>query len=234
MDYKALLSKEWIRYLGILILGVTVGALFYPTSRIEEKLTKKYEQEILSLKETHAKETQELNEKYLTKVEENFNLKIETEKKLSVLALEIRDLKSKQKTAYYKLVKPDGTIEIKKFSETEVTESSKVIVQIQEEFKQKIDQIEIKWSEIHKERVSKIQKDFNNKESEYQKTIAQLQFSKTTTTNEKRFGLEIGLLTDKSYYAHSTMDLWGPLYLGVQGQMNDKQKEIGLGIGLRF
>lgn len=235
MDYKALLSKEWVRYVAILLIGITVGVIFYPTSRIEETVSQKYKTQIASMKEAHTKELIQSTERYNSQVQENLNLRIQTEKKLNALALEIRDLKSKQKTSYYKLVKPDGTIEIKRFSETEVTESTKVIVQIQEEFKQKIDQIETKWSSIHKERVSILKKEFDAKESEYQKTISQLQMTKITTSNEKRFGLEAGLLTDKSYYAHGTMDVWGPLYLGFQGQYNNNgTKQLGIGLGLRF
>lgn len=235
MDLKALLSKESFRYVITLIVGVTIGVLFYPTKRVGESISQKYEKEISLLKETHNKELVVLSEKYNSQVQENLNIKIQTEKKLNSLALEIKDLKSKQKTAYYKLVKPDGTVEIKRFSEIEVTESTKVIVQIQEEFRQKIDKIESKWSDIHKERISVIKKEFDTKESEYQKTISQLQMRKTIASNEKRFGLEAGLLTDKSYYVHSSMDVWGPLYLGVHGQYNDNgNKQLGVGLGLRF
>ena len=130
---------------------------------------------------------------------------------------------------------PDGTIEIKKFTESEVNESSKVITQIQEEFKTKIDKIETKWSEIHKERVAKLQKDFDSKESGYQKTIEELTKSKTVSVNEKHFGLEAGMMSNKNYYGHVTADLWGPVFVGVHGEVGaNNDNKLGAGIGLRF
>jgi uncharacterized membrane-anchored protein YhcB (DUF1043 family) len=219
----------------MLLIGVTIGAVFYPTKKIEEKLHYQYQQEISSLKEVHSKEVQEVNEKYASSLKENKELHIETERKVSKLTTEIKSLQSKQKTAYYKLIKPDGTIEIKKFTESEVNESSKVVTQIQEEFKTKIDKIETKWSEIHKERVAKLQKDFDSKESGYQKTIEELTKSKTVSINEKRFGLEAGMMTNKNYYGHATADLWGPVFIGIHGELGaNNDNKLGAGVGLRF
>lgn len=236
MDFmKQLLSKELFRLIGMLIVGITVGVLFYPTKKIEEKITQKYQQEIISLKEIHLKESKDLTEKYLTSVRENKELHVQSEQKISKLTSEIKDLQSKQKTAYYKLIKPDGTIEIKKFTESEVNESTKVITQIQEEFKTKVDQIETKWSEIHKERVAKLQKEFNSKESDYQKTIAELTKSKTVSVNEKRFGLEVGMTNDKNYYGHVSADIWGPVFIGIHGEIDgNNENKLGAGFGLRF
>jgi uncharacterized membrane-anchored protein YhcB (DUF1043 family) len=234
MNPTELLQKEWIRYVLVLLVGITVGAVFYPTKTIEEKLTYKYEQEISKQKETYEKSISDITEKYAESLKENKELHIESEKKISKLTSEVRDLKSKQKTAYYKLIKPDGTIEIKKFSESEVTESTKVVTQIQEEFKTKIDQIETKWSEIHKERVSKLQKEFASKETEYQKTIEELQKSKKVTVNEKHSSIEAGMMTDKSYYGHVTTDLWGPVFIGVHGEKSENDTRVGAGVGIRF
>jgi len=235
MNFTELLSKEWFRLTGMLLIGISIGAIFYPTKKIEEKLHYQYQQEISSLKEAHSKEVQEVNEKYTASLKENKELHIESERKVSKLTTEIKSLQSKQKTAYYKLIKPDGTIEIKKFTESEVNESSKVITQIQEEFKTKIDKIETKWSEIHKERVAKLQKDFDSKESGYQKTIEELTKSKTVSVNEKHFGLEAGMMSNKNYYGHVTADLWGPVFVGVHGEVGaNNDNKLGAGIGLRF
>ena len=235
MNFTELLTKEWFRLSGMLLIGITIGAIFYPTKKIEEKITAKYEQEISSLKEVHSKEQSELTEKYAASLKENKELHIESEKKITKLTSEVKNLQSKQKTAYYKLIKPDGTIEIKKFTESEVTESTKVVTQIQEEFKTKIDKIETKWAEIHKERVTKLQKDFDSKESEYKKTIEELTKSKTVSINEKRFGLEAGMMSNKNYYGHATADLWGPVFVGIHGEIgSDNDNKLGAGLGIRF
>lgn len=235
MNFADLLSKEWVRLVGVLLIGITIGALFYPTKKIEEKITQKYEQEISSLKEVHSKELQESTEKYAATLKENKELHIQSEQKISSLTTELKNLQSKQKTSYYKLIKPDGTIEIKKFSESEVTESSKVVTQIQQEFKTKIDSIESRYAAIHKERIEKIQKDYDSKESEYKKTIAELTKSKTVSVNEKKFGIEAGMTNDKDYYGHATADLWGPVFIGIHGELGkNNNNKLGAGIGLRF
>jgi uncharacterized membrane-anchored protein YhcB (DUF1043 family) len=54
---KALIQNEWTRGILVLLLGVTIGVLFYPTKRVEEKLTQKYEQQISALKQEHQLET---------------------------------------------------------------------------------------------------------------------------------------------------------------------------------
>lgn len=237
---KILMNNQWAKYIAVLLIGITIGAIFYPTRHVEEKITKKYEQEISSLKESHSKEVSELNEKYTSSLKENKELHVQSEQKITKLTQEVKSLQSRQKTAYYKLIKPDGTIEIKKFTESEVNESTKVVTQIQEEFKTKVDQIETKWAEIHKERVAKLSKEFDSKESNYKKTIEELQKSKTVTVNEKRFGLEAGMMNNKDYYGHFTAGIWGPVFLGIQDEFrpatNDEVAEnrIGLGVGISF
>jgi hypothetical protein len=228
------LKNEYIRYVLILLLGITIGALFYPTKRIEEKLSFKYEQEMSSLKELHSKETSQLIEKFDSSLKEQKQLHSESEKKVSKLSEEVKSLQSKQKTSYFKLIKPDGTIEIKKFTESEINESTKVVTQIQEEFKTKVDQIETKWSEIHKEKVIKIQKEFESKEANYKKTIEDLQKSKITSINEKTHSIEFGVQSDKSYYGGVSMDIWGPFSLGVSSTIGSTPAVLGVGLGMKF
>jgi len=233
---KQLLSNEWMRGVLILLLGITIGVVFYPTKKIEEKITQKYEQQISSLKEEHQKETQKITETYAASLKQTTVKLAEAEKKVYSLSVQIKDLRSKQKIAKFKIVRPDGTLEEKEFIETKIEESSKVITQIQEEFKTKIAQIEQKWSDIHRQRAVDLKKEFDRKESEYQKKIVSLEKEKMVATNGQRFGLEVGILTDKNYYGHGIMDLWGPTFIGVHGQFgpNNRNTQMGVGIGLRF
>jgi hypothetical protein len=230
-----LLKNEVFRSFLILIVGVTIGILFYPSKRIEEKISQKYEKQVSLLKEEHKKEIENLTEKYSASLKQTLVKLEESEKRVSHLLIDIRDLKSKQKVAKFKIVRPDGTIEEKEFTETETSESSKVITQIQEEFKTKIAQIEQKWADIHKQRVLELKRDFEKKQSEYESTIASLKKEKKETVNEKRFGLEIGLLNNKNYYGHGTMDLWGPMFIGLHGEMGQiNNSQFGIGVGIRF
>ena len=231
---KLLTQNQGVRYVLVLLLGVTIGAIFYPTKKIEEKITQKYEQQITKLKEEHSKEMASTKEEYQSQAKVTLTKLEETEKKIQTLIVQVRDLKTKMKTAKYKIIRPDGTIEEKEFTESESEESTKVITQIQEEFKTKVSQIEEKWSEIHKQRVIELTKEFDKKESEYQHTIASLEKTKTVSINEKKFGIEAGYLSNKDYYGHATMDLWGPIFIGVHGEMGSNDNKLGAGIGLRF
>jgi chromosome segregation ATPase len=231
-----LLENQLVRYALVLLGGITIGALFYPTKKIEEKISQKYEQQISKMKEEHAKEISSTKEEYSSQVKNVTTRLEESEKRVSTLTVQVRDLKTKQKTARYKIVRPDGTIEEKEFTESESEESTKIITQIQEEFKTKVSQIEEKWSDIHKARVTELKKEFDKKETEYQHTIATLEKSKKTSINEKSFGLEAGMMTNKNYYGHATMDLWGPVFVGIHGEIgqNNDGNSMGAGIGLRF
>jgi hypothetical protein len=117
-----------------------------------------------------------------------------------------------------------------------VNESTQVVTQIQQEFKQKIDSIESKWKSIHESRVVEIQKQFDSKETEYKKTIEELTKTKTVSINEKHFTLEGGALSDREYYLHTTYDVWGPIFLGLHGEINKETdaKKVGLGVGIKF
>jgi len=222
----------------VLLAGVAIGAIFYPTKHIEERERQKHELETKTLNEQHAKELSQVRDT-LDKTTEQFKSQLsESEKKIVKLTTENTTLKSTQKTAYYKIVKPDGTIEIRKFTETQVDESKQVITSIQEEFKTKIASIETKWETIHKERVAKIQKEFDSKEETYKHQIDELEKSKVIDINKKSFGVEAGILTNTSYYGHVTYDVFGPFFLGLQAQFpitpTSPGAAGGAGIGIRF
>lgn len=234
-NLKEALNNQYVRYILVLFIGVTIGAIFYPTKKVEEKLTQKYEQQISSLKEEHKKETSDLTDKYEASLRSEKTRVEESERKISKLTSEVKNLQSKQKISTYKIVKPDGTIEERTFTETDINESTKVISKIQEEFKTKISEIENTYAKVHRERVESVKKEFDSKEQQYQKTIAELQKSKTVSVNEKRFGLEVGVLSNKDYYGHATMDLWGPVFVGLHGQMGQNDNNaLGAGLGIRF
>lgn len=233
IDFKALMERQSVRYVLCLVIGITVGALFYPTKKIEEKVSEKYEKQISELRQTSATEKASLQER-LDQVKSEFSsYQKETNIKLTKNTEEITSLKKKQKTSYYKIVKPDGTVEIRRFSESEVDESSKVIKQIQEEFTTKLSAVEQKWEQKHKDRVEQLEKTYKEKQASYEKTIQELEKTKVVSINEKKFSLDVGLLTNKDYYGHATMDLWGPLIIGVHGQLGTNNA-FGGGLGIRF
>lgn len=226
-------NNQWAQFVLVLLVGIAIGAVFYPTKHIEERERQKHEEETKVLKEQHSKELSEVRDTLDKTTKQASEYRSETERKITKLTTENSTLKSSNKTAYYKLVKPDGTIEIKKFTETQVDESKQVITSIQEEFKQKVASIETRWESIHKERVSSLQKEFNSKEEQYKHKIDELEKSKVVDINKKSFGAEAGVTTSLSYYGHVTYDVFGPVFVGLHAQFGP-QVGAGAGLGLRF
>ena len=226
-------NTSWVQFLIVLIVGVAIGALFYPTKHIVETERQKHEEETKILKEQHSKELSQVHETLDKTTQSYAEFRKESDHKISTLTTENVTLKSNVKTSYYKIVKPDGTIEIKKFSETQVDESKQVITSIQEEFKEKVASIETKWETIHKDRVATLSKQFDLKEAEYKHRIDEFEKSKVTDINKKSFGVEAGILTDLTYYGHITYDIFGPIFLGLQSQFGTSTG-AGVGLGLRF
>jgi len=231
-------NNQWAQFLLVLLAGIAIGAIFYPTKHIEERERQKHELETKTLNETHAKELSQVRDT-LDKTTQEFKSQLsESEKRITKLTTENTTLKSSNKTAYYKIVRPDGTIEIKKFTESQVDESRQVITSIQEEFKQKVASIETKWEKVHQERVAAIQKEFTSKEESYKHQIDELEKSKVVDINKKSFGAEVGVLTNLNYYGHVTYDIFGPIFIGLHAQFGLTPSAPGAaggaGLGLRF
>lgn len=237
---KKLWQNELFRCGCFVLIGVAIGAIFYPTKRIEEKLYKEHQKELTQAKEQYQKEVFNEREQVSKLKEELSSLKLEYSIKVVKLESQIKELNSKQKTSYYKIVRPDGTIEEKRFTESEVNESTKVVAKIQSEFKAKIDSIEQKWSSIHKERLSLIKKEFDSKEQSYLKEIDVLKKSKVTEVNKKHFSAEVGVDYKLRYYGHVTGDLFGPVFMGVHAgglsftYPSDTDLSAGVGFGIKF
>ena len=229
-------NNRWAQFVLVGVAGIAVGALFYPTKHIEETITQKYEEILAKEKLQHSDEMSKTTEDFLHQLKTSLAQTKELETKISSLTTEVKNLKSKQKTAYYKVVKPDGTIEIKKFTESEVTESTKVITQIQQEFKEKIATIETKWETIHKQRLQEVKSSFDLKEKEYQSKIAEYESKKVVDINPKKAGLELGATTKGAVYIHPSYDIFGPLFLGVhvEGAPNGSEFGAGAGVGIKF
>jgi hypothetical protein len=218
-----------------LLVGVAVGALFYPTQHIEETVKQEYQQKIDKVLIEKEQIRKELTDKLDVETKLHTEYKVEMTRTVVTLQSQVKELKASKKETFYKIVKPDGTIEIKKYTESEVSETTKVITEIREEFDKKITEISDKWQKVHKERVEILVKDFEKKETEYKETIAKLEKKLIIDTNPRSTGLEVGYLSNKQYYGHVNMDVFGPMFIGVQTQSNFIDKyAVGIGAGIRF
>ena len=65
----ALANSPVLRYVLIFVAGLAIGAVFYPTKKVEEKLSQKYEQQISQLNETNKMVTENMQQE-LSKVQE--------------------------------------------------------------------------------------------------------------------------------------------------------------------
>lgn len=232
---RKLLKNRTVQFILTLVAGVAIGALFYPTKNIEEKVKKEYEQKIERVSEEKEQLRKNLSEKVDELEKEKTELRIETSQKITKLTYQIRELESSKKETFYKIIKPDGTIEEKRYTESEVSETSQVITKVREEFDQKVSQIAERWKTVHKRRVEQLKKDFESKESEYKSTIAKLESEKRVEINPKKYGVELGITSDNNYYGHVNVDVFGPLFLGLHTQSNFlNDHSVGAGIGIRF
>jgi len=231
---QPLLKNEYVRYVLVLLAGITIGALFYPTKRVEERVSQKYEQQIKTLNQVHSQELQTSKSQLDKVTSESRTLQSESQEKISQLTTQVHDLQTSRKTTYYKLVHPDGTTEIRETTDSETEESDKVATQVQAEYQQKLDTTVQQLNQVHETQVSQMQKDYTSKAESYEQTISELKKEKITETGVKKFGVEGGYLNDKDYYVHATGDLWGPFFLGIHGETGPTDSKLGVGLGIRF
>lgn len=228
------LDKIWVRYVAILLVGVTIGAIFYPSKEvsIEEKL--KLQSEITKLKEEKKQIKKDYENKINIKEEVSKQYKQQTESKLSSLKQENTSLKQKIKERTIKIIKPDGTVVEETIRESQTEVVSRVITEIREEFKQKIQSIENKWKSIHEKRVAKIRDNYVARLEEKDKKIKEYEMSKTVSINKRRFGVSLGYLGNNEYFSSVQYDMFGPMFLDLHLGGNMDNVRAGIGIGVRF
>jgi hypothetical protein len=230
-----LLNNKYVQFALILVLGIAIGALFYPTKNIEERLKKEHEQHISQIKSESESVKASLKEEISSLSKEKTQIQIESSSRISSLQQEIRSLESSTRETYYKIIRPDGTIEEKRYTESEVSENSTVVTRVRQEFDTKVVQISERWQRVHRTRVEELKREFDAKEEEYKRTITKLESSKSIQINPKRYGVELGYTSGNLYYGHVTMDVFGPLFVGLHTESNLGDKHsVGAGVGIKF
>jgi hypothetical protein len=91
----------------------------------------------------------------------------------------------------------------------------------------------VRDSIINEEKQTEIKEKFEKKVEELEKEIAALRQKEKTEINKKRFGIEAGILMNRSYYGHLQADLFGPVFVGGHIQLGI-DNTIGIGMGLRL
>lgn len=215
------------------VAGGIVAALFYPTKHIEEKLQKSFQQQMSVVNQQHQQETASQQEQYKKLQTEYQTYHVQSQAKITSLTSQVTSLKSHQKKTYYKIVHPDGTVEVRVSSEKDSDEEQQISQEVQQEYKQQLDSEMSKIEQIQADKVAQMQRDWDSKEQSYQSQISTLTASKSLTANQKNFTLDVGGMSNLDYYGHVTYNMWGPFILGLQGQFG-ASPAAGAGLGLRF
>ena len=233
---KAILQLEWVRYVLVGLIGIAIGAIFYPSKTITTEETREFEQKITRLEAQKESITSIFENQLSLEKQQSRKYQEQVTKKLDVYKEENYKLKQKVSEKRFKIVRPDGTIEEKWFKESETDVVSSTVTKIKSEFTRKVKSIENKWMTIHKKRVEKIKADYEKKIAESTHTKEKTHKKKVVEINKRNFGISGGIMTDKKYFGGVTYDIFGPLFLDLhlESDRSFQNKEVGLGIGIRF
>ncbi len=233
---KALLQLEWIRYVTVLLIGVAIGAIFYPSKTITKEEMYELKQKVVRLENEKKFITTFFEKKINMEKSQSKKYHEQVTKNIESLKQENFRLKQKVSEKRFKIVKPDGTIEEKWFKESETDVVSSVVTKIKSEFTRKVKSIENKWKKIHEKRINKIKKMYEKKiklQSEYkERKVTKVK----TEINKRNFGISLGFTTKQNYFSSITYDIYGPFFLDIllKSNNNFSDKGAGIGIGIRF
>jgi uncharacterized membrane-anchored protein YhcB (DUF1043 family) len=245
MNYKEILKNRYVQLALALVVGITVGAIFYPSKSEEyrERAELLYEKTV-ELEKTLEEKKIELTETEIQldkTVSEFKSFEEETSKKVESLRTENRELRTSAKRKKFKLVKPDGTIVEKEYEESQSEEITSVVTEIREEFDTKVKSIESRWKSAYERRVKKLKSEYEKKlEEKKTETIVVekiVEKEKIVKVNERKLRTEVGVTTNKDLYIHTSYPLWGPVFIGggvaADPQLGGKP-EFRLGFGFEW
>ncbi len=229
---KKLLNNKWITPVIALLVGMAIGAIFYPSKSITREETSRYEAKIEKLQEENRTRLSKAMSLVNERIVENQEYKRETQSRMSSLRTENTHLKKRVKERIIKIITPDGTIreEIVRESDTEVV--SQIVTDIKQEFNEKVTSIENRWKKVHQSRVVTIRDTYQKKLKEKQHIIDTHSKKEKIEINKRNFGISLGYTTDDQIYSSVTYDIFGPVFLDVHLESTPKFEDIGAGAGI--
>jgi hypothetical protein len=226
-------ASKPLQFAAVFVAGAVIAAVFYPTKQIKESLQKTYQSQISTLQQQQASTLATQQSSYQKLSDQYSSYKTQTDSKINELTDQVSSLKSHSKTTTFKIVHPDGTIEERDTTESDVDQTQQVTQQIQDEWQQKTTDAVSTVTQQFQTQISTLQSQWSSKEQSYQSQIATLSQTKTETINPKDFTLDVGMLTNADYYGHVTYSILGPFTLGLQAQFGPSPA-AGAGVGIRF
>lgn len=229
-------KNQTVRLLAVFIVGLAVGAIFYPSKSIKEEERQRYEARI----EKEIQYSRTLEKQYQEKIAEESKESRKREEQLRATITsqktEISKLQAKVSERTFKIVRPDGTIEEKTFKESEINKDTSVVSTIRAEFDRKVTEIEDRWKKVYTERLLVIKDQTDAKLKEKDHRIAELERSRTVEINKRNFGVSVGMTNKKDYYGTVHRDVAGPIFIQglIQTNPDNNDSRGGIGIGLSF
>lgn len=230
------MKNKYVQYVLILITGIAIGAIFYPSKTITRETTHNLEEKIKSL-ETEKKNITSFFERQLD-MEKRQSKKYHKQVTKNTESLKEENFKLKQKITEkrFKIVRPDGTIEEKWFKESETDVISSTVTKIKSEFTSKVKSIENKWKRIHEKRIAQIKKAYEKKSTTDSEKQERTITKEKIEINKRSFGISLGITNNKEYFSTISYDIFGPFFISGLFKTDEslKNKDIGLGIGIRW
>ncbi len=244
-------DNQYVRYGAAFAGGILLAIVLYPSGTISTTEKTKIEEEVRTVYETKLKESEEILrqekirfEKDLLSVkQENSKRELELSTKLNSLISENSSLKKKTKMVTIEKIYPNGTIERKTISTSELEYETQRMAQIQQEAEQKLKDTVSKLNEQHS-------KEITEKTSSMQSSIDKLSIdlatserlrkeeiekSKTVVKTVRPLAVGLGVNTDRQYTVEAQYMFLGPLYVGASydngGISNNR---AGISLGIRF
>lgn len=231
---KRLLKHKYAAPVIALLVGMAIGAIFYPSKSITREVVSKYEEKIERL-ENEKRDIEFKSQTELFNKEVQFSQKkSELQNKISSLTTENTRLKRKTKETMIKIIKPDGTITEKSYKESDTEIVSQIVIDIKQEFTEKVTSIENKWKDVHEKRVVAIKDKYDKQLSEKQHIIDEYRKRETIKINERKFGVSLGYTNYDKYFSSISYDVFGPFFLDLHLESDSGFRDSGAGVGIGF
>jgi len=238
---QALAQQKWFQLLAALMIGMAVGAIFYPKKNTEEKTTEQiasqYEQQIQQLTQKQATEVKTLNDKITSEETDKQQIQQTMSQQIQTLNTENDSLKQSSTKTISKVVKPDGTV-IENETDNSTSDSTKSdIAKAQSDFNSQLTAVQEQDKKHEEDVVSQVTQQLNEQISTLKTQIAssttKIETDKKTESNPSKLRPEIGITSNLNGYVHATYTLFGPVFVGagVSGTTTHfDEARIGLGI----
>lgn len=235
-------GRSWMLPVMTGVAGLVCGFLFKSTKIDIDKVRNEVRQQIetqyqsqLSTKDTMiAKITQELNYERQLSAQKIEILNVEHSLKVQELTNKINTDNSSKYTEVVKIRRPDGTVEERRVSKTEIEKMSQELIATRKEAEDRVrsemeTKISLKENETQK-RVSTVEQEKTILQTEVSNLKQQLQQIQSkehiTISNPKKLEIHAGIATDKLYEAGIGYEIYSPFVVGL-GIATDAKKYRG-------